>query len=41
VGRFGEPEQIVAIATFLASPLASFITGTTTAEVGWYQMFAF
>jgi len=27
-GRFGEPEEIVAVATFLASARASYITGT-------------
>ncbi|MCZ4341983.1 SDR family oxidoreductase [Sphingomonadaceae bacterium G21617-S1] len=34
MGRKGEPGEIASIATFLASPLASYITGTTLAVDG-------
>lgn len=34
LGRKGNPEEIASIATFLASPLASYITGTTLAVDG-------
>jgi 3-oxoacyl-[acyl-carrier protein] reductase len=34
LGRTGRPEEVAAIAVFLASPLASYITGTTLAVDG-------
>ncbi|WP_176599011.1 MULTISPECIES: SDR family oxidoreductase [Sphingobium] len=34
LGRMGDPAEIAAVATFLASPLASYVTGTTLAVDG-------
>ncbi len=41
VGRYGEPEELAALAVFLASPLASYITGAVMPVDGGLRKFAF
>lgn len=41
VGRYGEPEELAALAVFLASPLACYITGAVLPVDGGMRRFAF
>jgi 3-oxoacyl-[acyl-carrier protein] reductase len=41
VGRYGEPEELAALAVFLASPLACYITGTVLPVDGGLRRYAF
>ena len=40
-GRYGEPEELACLAVFLASPLASYITGTVMPVDGVLRRYAF
>jgi 3-oxoacyl-[acyl-carrier protein] reductase len=41
VGRYGEPEELAALAVFLASPIARYITGTVMPVDGGLRRYAF
>jgi 3-oxoacyl-[acyl-carrier protein] reductase len=41
VGRYGEPEELAALAVFLASPLARYITGAVLPVDGGMRRYAF
>ena len=41
VGRYGEPKELACVAAFLASPLASYITGAIIPVDGGLRRFAF
>jgi len=41
VGRYGEPEELAALAVFLASPVARYITGTVLPVDGGLRRYAF
>ena len=41
LGRYGEPEELAALAVFLASPLALYITGAVLPVDGGLRRYAF
>lgn len=41
LGRYGEPEELAALATFLASPLAGYISGTVIPVDGGLRRYSF
>jgi 3-oxoacyl-[acyl-carrier protein] reductase len=41
IGRFGEPQELADLATFLASPRASYITGTVIPVDGGFRRYLF
>jgi 3-oxoacyl-[acyl-carrier protein] reductase len=41
VGRYGEPEELAALAVFLASPLAGYISGTVIPVDGGLRRYQF
>ena len=41
MGRYGEPEELAALAVFLSSPLAGYITGTVMPVDGGLRRYAF
>jgi 3-oxoacyl-[acyl-carrier protein] reductase len=41
VGRYGEPEELAALAVFLASPIARYITGAVLPVDGGLRRYAF
>jgi 3-oxoacyl-[acyl-carrier protein] reductase len=41
VGRYGEPEELAALAVFLCSPMARYITGTVMPVDGGLRRYAF
>lgn len=41
VGRYGEPEELAALAVFLASPVARYITGAVLPVDGGLRRFTF